>query len=184
MQVPFVRLRDRPRRARHSAVGRRSSRASRRRRPTSPTRCAPGPASGANSPFVQFPRLEQPRRARPRRLEFARIPLAGLDAPPGMLRAVIGLRGEAAHRLVAQARAQPLEPGAPSLRPRRRHRRTCRRCGPAAARNRPPRGAALRPAAAASGWPAARAAAAPGARHRGPAKPDRPAECFPDDRRA
>src|SRR3954470_16470525 len=43
-------------------------------------------------------RLEQPQRPRARLAELARIPFARLDAPPGVLGAVVGLGGEAADR--------------------------------------------------------------------------------------
>ena len=46
--------RGKPTRARHSAGARRSSRASRRRRPTSPTRCAPVPRASRIRPSVYF----------------------------------------------------------------------------------------------------------------------------------
>src|SRR5688572_18215478 len=63
--------------------------------------------------FLSF--FEQPNRARSGLMEVVRIPLARLDAPPGMLGAVLGMRGEAAHRLVPKARAQPLEQARPAL---------------------------------------------------------------------
>src|SRR5688500_11721873 len=62
-----------------------------------------------------FSSFKQPKRARSGLMEVVRIPLARLDAPPGMLRAVVGMRGEAAYRLVPEARAQPLEQARPAL---------------------------------------------------------------------
>src|SRR6185503_194809 len=53
-------------------------------------------------------RLEQPQRPRPRLPEFARIPLAELDAAPGVFGTMIGLRREAVDRLAPQAQPQPL----------------------------------------------------------------------------
>src|ERR671918_362263 len=50
--------------------------------------------------------LEKPYGPWPRRTELARIPLARLDAPPGVLGTMVGLRGEPMHRVVAQARTQ------------------------------------------------------------------------------
>ena len=44
-----------------------------------------------------------------------RIPFAGLDAPPRVLGAMIGMRGEAAHGVVSQARPQALREARPVL---------------------------------------------------------------------
>src|SRR5258706_8271746 len=57
--------------------------------------------------------LQEPQRPRTRLPELARIPFAGLDPAPGMLGPVIGLRGEAADRLAAEADAQALEQPCP-----------------------------------------------------------------------
>src|SRR5260221_14668722 len=60
--------------------------------------------------FEQAARLlQQPQRPRPRLPELARIPFAGLDPAPGMLGPMLGLRGEAADRLAAEADAQALD---------------------------------------------------------------------------
>src|SRR6185295_6542964 len=59
--------------------------------------------------------LEQPQRSRARLAEFARIPFAGLDPPPGMLGPVVGLRRQAADRFRAEAHAQALDQARPVL---------------------------------------------------------------------
>src|SRR5258706_8616145 len=53
-------------------------------------------------------RIDEPNRRWTRLAELARVPLAGLDAPPRVLGAVVGLRGEAVDRLGAEPRLQPL----------------------------------------------------------------------------
>ena len=98
-----------------------------------------GPASSVNPLSGQFLGFEQPQRPGPGRRAFARVPFAGLDAPPGVLGTVIGVRGEAAHRFVAEARAQPLDEPRPVFGFAGRDRRTARRSRRAAARSRPPR---------------------------------------------
>src|SRR3954469_12070925 len=55
-----------------------------------------------------FWRLEQPCRPRSRLHEMARIPVAGLDAPPGVLGTVVGAAGAGVPRVLPQARLQPL----------------------------------------------------------------------------
>src|SRR5713226_3740569 len=60
-------------------------------------------------------RLEQPQRPRAGLPELARVPFARLDAPPGVLGPVVGLCREAADRVAAQARAQPLDEPRPVL---------------------------------------------------------------------
>jgi hypothetical protein len=75
-----------------------------------------GPASGVNCPSVSFFGASSHAGRGPGVLPFARIPLAGLDTPPGVLGAMVGQHGEAAHGLVAQARAQPLEQPRPVFR--------------------------------------------------------------------
>src|ERR671919_1906935 len=64
---------------------------------------------------VDFFRLEKPQRPRTRGRRFARVPFAGLDAAPGVFGPVLGLGSETEYRLVAQARAQPLEEARPVL---------------------------------------------------------------------
>src|SRR5262245_59327402 len=53
--------------------------------------------------------FEQPERPRARLPVFAGVPFAGLDAPPGVFRAVVGLRGETADRFGAEAHPQALD---------------------------------------------------------------------------
>src|SRR5688500_15807817 len=72
-----------------------------------------GPCKQDEFTFIQFLRFEQPQRARPRWTELVRVPFTRLDAPPGMLGAMVGMRGEAADGRVPQARAQPLEQARP-----------------------------------------------------------------------
>src|SRR5437764_6329582 len=48
--------------------------------------------------------LEEPCRPRPRLYEVVRVPLAGLDAAPGVLRTVIGIGGDAMQRIASQTR--------------------------------------------------------------------------------
>src|SRR6188508_3256099 len=115
MQVPFTRLAVDPRergirQARHEVVALRvvavpparldALRAGERRK-------------FAFAQFFFF--FQQPQRARSWRAKFARVPFARLDAAPGMLGAVIGLGGEAADRVVAKARAQPLGEARPAF---------------------------------------------------------------------
>src|SRR5688572_20263790 len=67
----------------------------------------------AEFPFTDFLRFEKPNWPRSRRGGLTRVPLAGLDAAPGMFRTVIGLRRESVYRLGAEARAQPLDQARP-----------------------------------------------------------------------
>src|SRR6185503_19888658 len=53
--------------------------------------------------------FQQPQRSRARQQELALIPFARLNAPPGMLGPVIGLRGEPADCRATQADSQALE---------------------------------------------------------------------------
>src|SRR5438552_17422936 len=53
-------------------------------------------------------RLEQPQRARAGVPELARIPFAGLDAPPAVFRTMIRMSRQAVDRVGAEARLQPL----------------------------------------------------------------------------
>src|SRR5688572_5360455 len=59
--------------------------------------------------FLYFSGFDKPKRARARLYKLARVPIAGLDAPPGELGPVVRLGGEPVHRRVAEARAQPLD---------------------------------------------------------------------------
>src|SRR5690242_18514654 len=54
-------------------------------------------------------RIEQPERPRARLDELARIPFAGLDAPPGVFGPMVGLRREAVDRRIAEPALQPLD---------------------------------------------------------------------------
>src|SRR6185503_16893164 len=54
-------------------------------------------------------RIQQPCRPRPGLDELARVPVAGVDAPPGVLGTVVGYAGDAVHRLAPEARLQPLD---------------------------------------------------------------------------
>src|SRR5690242_20249540 len=60
-------------------------------------------------------RLEQPGRPRTGLAEFARVPVAGLDASPGVLGTMIGHRRHAVDRVAPQAALQPLEQLRPAL---------------------------------------------------------------------
>src|SRR5690349_18839316 len=59
--------------------------------------------------------IEQPERPRPRLAELPRVPFAWLDAAPGALGPVVGLRGKAVDRLAPKARLQPLGKPRPVL---------------------------------------------------------------------
>src|SRR6185503_14254775 len=59
--------------------------------------------------FLYFSGFHKPKRTRARLYKLARVPVAGLDAPPGELGPVVRLRGEPVHRRVAEARAQSLD---------------------------------------------------------------------------
>ena len=75
-----------------------------------------GPASSPNSALARaVAAAPAATRPRPRLHEFVRIPFARLDAPPGVLRAMVGMGGEAVDRLAAEARLQPLEEPRPVL---------------------------------------------------------------------
>src|SRR2546421_7353111 len=54
-------------------------------------------------------RLDEPGGPRTRLAELARVPVAGLDAPPGILRAVVRRGGEAVNRTASEAQLQTLE---------------------------------------------------------------------------
>src|SRR5436309_14835051 len=59
--------------------------------------------------------FQKPGGPRPGLHELMRIPFAGLDAAPRMLRAVIGISADAVDRVAAEARLQPLEKLRPIL---------------------------------------------------------------------
>src|ERR1051325_5239063 len=59
--------------------------------------------------------MQEPCRPGPRRGELARIPVAGLDAPPGVLGTVVGHAADAVHRFAARAPLQPLDEPCPVL---------------------------------------------------------------------
>src|SRR5258706_1917776 len=73
--------------------------------------------------------VQEPCRPRAGLHELVRIPFAGLDAAPGVLRAVIGIGGDAMDRVAPQTRLQALE----ELRPVLGLRRTVARKPPASA---------------------------------------------------
>src|SRR3981189_1461302 len=60
-------------------------------------------------------RLEQPKRTRAWMPELARIPFAGLDAPPAVFRTMIRMSRQAVDRVGAEARLQPLGETRPAL---------------------------------------------------------------------
>src|SRR5690349_10925362 len=65
---------------------------------------------------LQTPRRgEQPGRARPGRAELVRIPVAGLDATPRVLGAVVRHRGDAVDGFASEARLQALQQLRPVL---------------------------------------------------------------------
>src|SRR5947207_16025311 len=53
--------------------------------------------------------LQKPCGTRPRLHELVRIPFAGLDAAPGVLRAVIGISADAVDRVASEAPLTPLQ---------------------------------------------------------------------------
>src|SRR5437879_11718399 len=59
--------------------------------------------------------FQEPRGPRPRLHELVRVPFAGLDAAPRMLRAMVGISADAVDRVAAEARLQPLETLRPLL---------------------------------------------------------------------
>src|SRR5258707_12976069 len=59
--------------------------------------------------------VQEPCRPRAGLHELVRIPFAGLDAAPGVLRAVIGIGGDAMDRVAPQTRLQALEELRPVL---------------------------------------------------------------------
>src|SRR5262245_40951321 len=59
--------------------------------------------------------LEQPQRPCAGRADLARVPFARLDAPPGVLGPMVGLGGEAVHRLRPEPLPQALDQARPVL---------------------------------------------------------------------
>src|ERR1700682_3282421 len=76
---------------------------------------APGSREERDLRLLQPPRLGEPGRPGPGLPEFPRVPVPGLDAPPGVLGTMVRRGGEAINPAAPQPHRQPLDDLRPIL---------------------------------------------------------------------